>query len=304
METQKSDYFPVSPKKKLLAYLLKCGQILLWTPGQIGNAANKLLIGLGHLRFQLTCPIRPDDIFIATYPKSGTTWMQMILYQLTTNGNMRFKHILQKSPFWDEMTRWGNTPLQYSRRRFFKTHLQYKYAAQYPCKYIYIVRDYRDVAVSFYHHYTNLMGFRGDFDEFFNRVFLKGGYADCNWFEHVHGWHRNPKKLDILYLKYEDMKKDLPGVIRRVIKFCGFDVDEARFRRVVERSSFAFMKQHEEKFDPSGEIILQRGINPGQFLRKGEVGGWQNYFKEAQLEECGKLYRQWIPGEANLPYEA
>ena len=300
MQSQETDYFSVSPKKKFLGQLLKGGQLLLRPLERVGNFADRMIKGMGHLRFQLTFPIHQDDIFIATYPKSGTTWMQMILYQLKTDGSMRFKHILQKSPFWDELVDKGMIPSLFSPPRIFKTHLSYKAAVRYPCKYIYIVRDYRDVAVSFYYHYVNLMHYREDFDHFFYKIFLKGGYADCNWFQHVHGWYRNPKKYNILYLKYEDMKKDLPGVVRQVAEFCGFPLDDAKFSRVVERSGFSFMKQHEEKFDPSMELLLQRGMNTGKFLRKGEVGGWQDYFKEAHLEECSKLYRQWIPGEVNL----
>lgn len=47
--------------------------------------------------------LRPDDIFIVTYPRSGTTWMQMILYQLTTDGNIDFANIYQVSP-WLELS--------------------------------------------------------------------------------------------------------------------------------------------------------------------------------------------------------
>jgi hypothetical protein len=307
MKQKKPGYFPVPRKRKLLAHLLRSGQLLLWPLARLGNFADMIINYWCQLQFRLTCPIHPDDIFIATYPKSGTTWMQMILYQLTTDGNMRFKHIGQKSPFWDELMQKGNPPSAlFIHPRFFKTHLPYKAMPKYPCKYIYIVRDCRDVAVSFYYHYLYFMDFNGNFDHFFNKIFLKGGYiGNCNWFKHINGWYRNPLKLNILYLKYEDMKKDLPGVIRQVIKFCGFHVNEAQLQRVVERSRFSFMKQHEEKFDPIIESQLTRGINvnSGQFIRKGEVGGWRNYLKKKHLEECSKLYRQWIAGKVNLQYD-
>ncbi len=52
-------------------------------------------IRLAHVDFN----IRPDDIFIVTYPRSGTTWMQMILYQLTTDGKMNFPHISKVCPW-------------------------------------------------------------------------------------------------------------------------------------------------------------------------------------------------------------
>jgi len=48
---------------------------------------------------------RPDDIFIVTYPRSGTTWMQMILYQLTTDGSMDFPHIAEYCPWFERSLR-------------------------------------------------------------------------------------------------------------------------------------------------------------------------------------------------------
>ena len=302
MEHRPMDYIPVTPGKKVKSFILKTGQWVLAPLVGAGNLANALVKGFNFSRFQLTYPIHPRDIFIVTYPKSGTTWMQMILYQLTSDGNMRFGHILQKSPFWEEMMWGGKVPRRLTAPGVFKTHLSYKTMGKYPCKYIYIVRDGKDVAVSYYHHYLNLMGFRGSFNDFFFTIFLKGGYQDCNWFEHVRDWYRNDMGLDILYVKYEDMKTDLRGVINRVMEFCGIQVDEANLRRVVERSGFAFMKTHEDKFDPATEYLYQRGIIPGKFLRKGESGGWQEYFDDIHAREYSALYRRWLEGKADFDY--
>ncbi len=303
INSQEFNYFSVSTKKKLLAYLLRGGEALLWPLSQAGKYAQMIKSFMNRVQFQLTTPIHPDDIFIATYPKSGTTWMQMIMYQLTTDGNMNFKHIEQKVPFWEELELEEIVPSLNSVPRIFKTHLQYKYVPKYDCKYIYIVRDYRDVAVSYYYHQWNFARYRDSFDRFLYDVFLNGnGAFQTNWFQHVNDWYLNGKNLNILYLKYEDMKKDLPGVIRQIIKFCGFHIDEAKFERVIERSSFAYMKQHEEKFNYSMSILLKMGLASEGFIRKGQVGGWREYFNEEQLEECSRLYRQWIPWNIDLPY--
>lgn len=288
-------------KRTLLTYSVKGGRMLLWPLSRVGNLANAINDDLRRLQFQLTCPVNADDIFVVTYPKSGTTWMQMILYQLTTNGNMNFKHISQKSPTWEELMSM-NTPSLFITPRIFKSHLPYGNIPKSPCKYIYIVRDYRDVAVSFYHHYWDYKFYRKDFDHFFHRKFIKNSEY-IHWFKHVHEWYTNPRKLDVLYIRYEDMKTDLPGVVRRVVDFCGFEVDEEQFQRVVQRSDFSFMKQHEEKFDLSTEMLLRMGINSGAFIRKGKVGGWKDYFKPSHLDVCSKLYRRWITGKVDLPYD-
>ncbi len=307
MNIQKLDYFPLSVRKKFLAYLVKGGRALLWPLAKVGDYSQTIRNALNKIQFQLTTPVHPDDIFVATYPKSGTTWMQMILYQLITDGNMNFKHIDLMSPYWDEVGQGEgeDIPALSTPPRIFKTHHSYKYVPKYDCKYIYIVRDYRDVAVSFYYHHWNFKGYRGSFDQFLHEHFLKGNRnLRSTWFQHVYDWYQNPQKLNILYIKYEDMKTDLPGVIGQLIKFCGFHVDEAKFQRTIKRTSFTFMKQHEEKFNISTSLLLRLGIATEGFIRQGKVGGWRVYFNEAQLEECRKLYSQWISGKINLPYDS
>src|SRR5262245_3833885 len=66
---------------------------------------------------------RPDDIFIVTYPRSGTTWMQMILYQLTTDGNMNFPHITQHCPWFERSLKAGKGFDTLPAPRLFKSHL-------------------------------------------------------------------------------------------------------------------------------------------------------------------------------------
>jgi len=75
-----------------------------------------------RLRRLLYVP-RPDDIFIATYPRSGTTWMQMILYQLTTDGKMDFPHIAEFCPWFEASERSARGFETRPSPRLFKTHL-------------------------------------------------------------------------------------------------------------------------------------------------------------------------------------
>lgn len=60
---------------------------------------------LRHAQFNLAYQARPEDIFIVTYPKSGTTWVQMILYQLMTDGSMDVSHLNVFAPYLDDLMR-------------------------------------------------------------------------------------------------------------------------------------------------------------------------------------------------------
>jgi len=101
---------------------------------------------------------RDDDIIIATYAKSGTTWMQQIVAQLVFDGAEGID-VAGLSPWYDFRLQGSETFAKVeaqTNRRFLKTHLP---AVSLPispkAKYIYIGRDGRDTAWSFFNHQSN-----------------------------------------------------------------------------------------------------------------------------------------------------
>ncbi len=234
---------------------------------------------LKHLKFVR----RPDDIFIVTYPRSGTTWMQMILYQLTTDGTMNLAHIAQHCPWFERSLLWSEGFEHVASPRIFKTHLSFRKAPKGPGRYIYVVRDGADVAVSYYNLYRNYNPYKGTFDEFFER-FIRGKVQCGSWFHHVEGWRKHRHDLNVLFLTYEELSRDLEGTVRRIIAFCDFEVSEERMPAILERCSFAFMKEHEAKFDPALETLWENGTRLNAFLRAGQVGGGARELTRAQRE--------------------
>jgi len=213
---------------------------------------------------------RPDDIFIVSYPRSGTTWMQMILYQLTTDGSMEISHIAEHSPWFE---RSANSDQGFEERvgpRIFKSHLPHKSIPRGPSRYIYVARDGRDVAISYYQLYRSHNGYRGTFTEFFE-LFMRGKVMFGSWFEHVGGWCRNKHRLKVLFLTYEELVADFEGCLRRIIAFCDLKVPEDRLPTIMQRCTIAFMKEHWKKFDPATEGEQPTGT-PDLFVRTGRVG--------------------------------
>jgi hypothetical protein len=258
----------------------------------LSGAAERIqLLNLRHFEF---VP-RPDDIFIVTYPRSGTTWMQMILYQLTTDGNLDFPHINEYCPWFEQSVRSAGGFEGQLSPRLFKSHLSYRQIPKGPCKYVYIARDGKDVAVSYFHFFRSHFGFRGTFDEFFD-LFMRGKVKGGSWFEHVGGWWQHRDDPNVLFLRYEDLLNDLQGCVRQIIAFCDLKIDPARFPTILERCSFAFMKAHESKFDYQLGVLWEQGVVWNAFIRQGRAGAWKGTLSPQQAARFDTICRSRLGG--------
>ncbi|MEW5930793.1 MAG: sulfotransferase domain-containing protein [Gemmatimonadota bacterium] len=254
---------------------------------------------LGTQRYRLVYEGSPDDLFIVTYPKSGTTWLQMIVYQLTTDGEIDFAHIDAVSPHLEEtlvpagrqVSDLPGTP------RVVKSHLSYRDIPKGPGRYIYGTRNGLDVVVSYYHQSRKWPPQEQvPLDEFFRR-FLAGRVPYGSWFEHVAGWLRNEDGLDVLVVNYEDLSADLEAGVRRIAGFCGIAIDPAAMPRILERCSFAFMRGHDARFAIERRMA-PKPADPGPageptFIRKGKVGGWRQELDSSHAVEFRKTFDRW-----------
>lgn len=245
---------------------------------------------LGRLRVSATFKLgpkylykpRPDDVFIATYPKSGTTLVQMLLYQMTTDGAMDFQHIDSVSPWFEQElvkgnpARWEELPSP----RFFKTHFR-PHMLPPTAKFIYVLRDPGDVAISAYHHQRMMLGSDVPIEPAIDRFVDDRGSFLGSWFRHVEAWWPHRKDPNVLFLRYEDIITDLEETARRVAAFCSILVDEPAMPRILERCSVAFMKEHNAKFDPR---LHQVSRSRAEFIRKGQAGAGTREMTASQQE--------------------
>ena len=149
----------------------------------------------------------PDDVFVVTYPKSGTTLTQQIIKLIKLGGNDdSSKHVFDAIPFIETKGEQLETILQsLPSPRALKTHLPYQMMpggdpAKSVAKYIYIARNPKDVAVSLFYHIFRFKEFMfdGDWNSFFE-LFMKGEVECGSWFDHVLEWWKH--KGQLLYLQ-------------------------------------------------------------------------------------------------------
>ena len=166
------------------------------------------------------------------------------------------------------------------RPRFIKSHSPFN--PSYP-NVIYIVRDGRDVAVSYY-HYSLKMGNIGldtelsDFLDMFNKGEI---YSFGKWSDHVHGW-LDRRGENVVVVRYEDLLNDAASELRRMLKFCGIEPNHDAVDQAVEASSFDRMKRLREE---QQDIIqsIRRSNTRKKFLRSGNKGDWEDYMDDHQI---------------------
>lgn len=245
---------------------------------------------------------RPSDVLIATYPKSGTTWMQQIVHGLRTAGDMDFDEITAVAP-WIEMAHDMGIDLDadhVARPRAFKTHWRGDEVPQ-GCRYIAVIRDPRDVAVSFFHFFEGWM-FEADsipFDTFVRDFFVPGSRSGRYW-EHLLSWWEYRSRDDTLLLSFEDMKADLPGAVRRVAAFLRLDVPSETLEVATRQATIGFMKAHEPQFDDHLIRDLRDpvcGLPPGGVgskVRAGRVGDHKNTLSPVILDLLDGIWRDTV----------
>ncbi|XP_075555733.1 sulfotransferase 1C2-like [Dermacentor variabilis] len=210
------------------------------------------------LRDALKYEARPDDIFLATYPKTGATWTQYTLWCLLhldsdkTQTMPTFTEIMTKcAPFLELVGREVVEALP--APRLIKHHLTFTASPyHHDAKYVVIVRNPFDCAVSFYHHCmgdrVNLR-MRADttFDEFFED-FMDGHVTFGHYFEHILSWYAHRNDPNVFFFYYEHFKSDPRKTVLALAKFVDSSVwqklrtNKALLNGLLERISFANLK--------------------------------------------------------------
>jgi hypothetical protein len=239
------------------------------------------------LRGRMELDVRPNDVFISSYPRSGTTLTQWILYLLTHDEQPDPDHLTKVSPWFERSVAIGELTAddlaRFESPRVFKSHLPREWLPD-GARYIYVERNVQDVLVSYYHFYRAYLGFEGSMNDFYRR-FMDGRVQYGSWYEHVAGWRKHANDPDVLIVRYEDLLSDRKGSIERIVEFLGWERDERWIDRAIIESSFDAMKRREAVFDHATALLLERGVRPQSFLRSGKSGGGETELSEAQSRE-------------------
>ena len=248
---------------------------------------------------------REDDIVIATYGKSGTTWTQQIVAQLLFNGSADTE-VANLSPWLDlrvppKEVKLAEVEAQ-THRRFIKTHLPVDALVFSPkVKYLYIARDGRDVVWSLYNHHANanqdwydaLNNAPGRVGppiepppesvvEYFREWLENDGYPFWSFWDNLRSWWAVRELPNVMLLHFAELKRDMPGNIRKIADFLEIEVDEQTWPAILEHCSFDYMKTHASKSAPLGGAFWDGGAQT--FINKGTNGRWHDLLTADDIE--------------------
>jgi len=252
--------------------------------------------------------LKPQDIFQASFPRSGSTWLRFILFEILHGGEEAgFGKIDKCMPEinWHR----GVPPILPGGGRLIKTHEQYR--ADYK-KAVLLVRDVRDVVISCHVRAVEIglapLVSKGDFDSFM-LSFLKGKALQMgSWQEHTRTWLESPiaKDGNLMVVRYEDLRKNPEHVLGQLLQFLGVTPDFRVIRKAIDDNSLQQMRAKEDKAREAGErsALLashKSSQEDGRFVRKGAVGGWRSKLTDAQIKVIEDYASEML---ATLGYES
>ena len=269
--------------------------------------------------------VNSDDTFVGSFPKCGTTWTQELVWCLLNNLDYEKSSATildERVPYfeWTAISKsitvttqqdclWGKDSLSLvadlPTPRIIKTHLKFDMlpsalqtylgqASNTTPKFIYVSRNPRDACVSLFYHWKLLEGYQGSFDDFAELFLndLSGFY--CPFFAHVISYWDKRDNPNILFLKYEDMKHDLPSVIQKVATFLNKEISDEGIKDLAEHLSFKSFKSN-PALNRVGRVKHANDVHSAKiedykkpehgFIRKGQVGDWVNHFSDVLLQK-------------------
>ena len=269
-------------------------------------------------------------IWIASYPKSGNTWVRSFLsaYYFSYDGNFKFdllKNIKQfpsKEFFNDKILsvedaaeNWLVPQREIKKKqkaRFLKTHNVY---GAYKGKYfttneftlgsIYIVRDPRNIISSLMNHYSieedealkmiksifrNLKDSK-DENDYSNYTFIS------SWSNNYNSW-KSASKIKKLFIKYEDLELNRDETFLKILNFVNEllnkkdEIDEKKLRNSIKSTNFDVLKKEEEKHGFSESVYSLKDNKKRIFFNLGNKNNYKNLLKQKTIEEIEKEFNK------------
>ena len=245
----------------------------------------------------------PDDVWIATYPKTGTLWTAQIVRLIHSKG-VQDDTVLPTVVPWlenSDLNFKSDLPVEkMPRPRAFRSHFPYasfptsNSPHSMPSKFIYVMRNPKDVVVSYFKFLK--LGIYPDlqWDQFW-KMFMAGYTPYGDYFDHILSWWAHRDSPNILFMKYEDIKKDLLQAVSKIASFLEVDLSPDVIQKIAELTTFEKMKTDKTANFSWYKMFNNKRGRP-EYLRKGTVGDWTMHLSAEESAAVDKKCQEKFAG--------
>lgn len=225
--------------------------------------------------------LRTDDVMLASFPKSGNTWMRFIwanLVSLREFGGKTVDFYVLDNNLGSEYDSHQYGEVEFDTLpRLVKTHRKYEMGTFGQNRAVYLWRHPGDVAVSFF--YYRRAQHETDVDQSDISEFLRSSEVGVPaWCEHLRSW----LPVADVVIQYSEMKEDTYSTVMRTFQGLGIEVPEDTvLEKAIQRSSFEEVQRLEREGGRPREQDFEEGH---KFARKGEVGQWRDVLSSVDVE--------------------
>ncbi|KAL3636531.1 hypothetical protein CASFOL_018830 [Castilleja foliolosa] len=263
----------------------------------------------------------PKDVILASFPKTGTTWLKALLHSITirsdpkndkrtliSNHPQELIQSLETYLYVSEINPGFLTPKDPNKDvRILGTHIPYQLLGDVlkscECKIVYVTRNPKDTLVSMWHFLRKSDDFKVNpwelevaVDQFCDGVVVFGPYYD-----HVLAYReeslKRPEK--VFFVTYEEIKENPKSCVRKIGEFleCPFgegENGEMEIEEIVKNCSFENLSNRE--VNKSNELPNGFPLPYSSFFRKGEVGDYKNYLDDEMIAKIDGVTREKFHG--------
>lgn len=223
------------------------------------------------------------DIYLVSYPRSGNTWMRVLIAELlygeSGEGIKALDYYIPDIHIKTHKNEVIPAPFHFVKSHFPANRHPFPWSNY--RQVIYLIRDPRDVVLSYYRYREKLSHYSFGFEQFIID-WLNGRIWPCSWQEHVNSWtggNMQNSELSLHIIRYEDLLSDTEGQLLQLAGLLRLDTTKGAVQRAVASANIEKMRLREEKGMRESEKA--KGF---QFIGPATCREWKDKLTSHQLD--------------------